>query len=61
MNKNEFAEIKGNYDDYGLGDLVLIFPNPDFEVANKSVSFKDAEKIFDEVLTVMTDEGVSKS
>jgi len=29
LNKNEFAEIKGNYDDYGLGDLVLIFPNPD--------------------------------
>lgn len=61
LNQNEFAEIKGNYDDFGLGDLVLVFPNPDFNCPNKEVRFHEAEKIFDEVLTVMTDEGVSKT
>jgi hypothetical protein len=62
LNKNEFSEFKGFYDDLGFGDLVLIFPNPDFEgVANRGVKFKEAEKIFDEILTVMSDDGVSKS
>lgn len=61
LNHNEFEEMKGNYDDWGLGDLCLVFPNPDFNCPNKAVTFKQAEKDFDEILTVMTDEGVSKS
>ena len=62
LNENEFAEIKGNYNDYGLGDLIILFPNPDDdEIENKAIEFREAEKVFDEILTVMTDEGISKS
>ena len=61
MNGMEYSELKGNYDDYSFGDLVLVFPNPDGELKGHGVTFRDAEKHFDEVLTVMTDEGVSKS
>lgn len=39
----------------------MVFQNPDSEECeNKAVTFKQAELVFDEVLTVMTDEGVSK-
>ena len=30
LNPCEFAEIKGFYDDYNYGDLVIQFPNPDY-------------------------------
>ncbi|CAD8105641.1 unnamed protein product [Paramecium primaurelia] len=61
LNPNEFAEVKGTYDDYNIGDLAIIFQNPDSDnCENKPISFKDAVKIYDEMLTVMTDE-VSKS
>lgn len=61
LNPNEFAEIRGSYDDYNMGDLVIVFPNPDQDVPNRAVTFKEAELTFDDILTVMTDEGVSKS
>jgi anoctamin-10 len=61
LNPNEFAEVKGTYDDYNIGDLAVIFQNPDNELCvNRPVLFKEAEKTYDEMLTVMTDE-VSKS
>ena len=61
LNPNEFGEIKGAYDDYNIGYLVMVFQNPDHEsVANKPVTFKEAENVIDNILTVM-DEGVSKS
>ena len=40
----------------------MVFPNPDHpNITNKYVNFREAEKLYDEVLTVMTNEGVSKS
>ena len=27
-----------------FGDVVIIFPNPDFECPDKPITFKDAEK-----------------
>ena len=62
LNQNEFAEIKGNYDDYGFGDLTIVFPNPDHEdTVDIAVDFKEAENTFDNSLTVLSDEGVSKA
>jgi anoctamin-10 len=31
LNPAEFQEIKNTYDDYNLGDLAIVFPNPDYE------------------------------
>ena len=64
LNPNEFAEIKGAYDDYNVGDIAIIFYNPDNEaciIEQRAVEFKEAEEAFEKILTVMTDEGVSKS
>ncbi|CAD8122625.1 unnamed protein product [Paramecium sonneborni] len=58
---NEFTKVKGTYDDYNIGDLAVIFYNLDTDnCENKPISFKDAVKIYNEVLTIITDE-VSKS
>lgn len=58
--------MKGFYDDFNMGDLVIVFQNPDFQdgeglLKDRGVTFREAEDVFDKVLTVMTDEGVSKS
>lgn len=40
---------------------MIVFLNPDHvDTQNKAVTFKDAEKVYDEILTIMTNEGVSK-
>jgi anoctamin-10 len=54
-------EIKGIYDDYNLGDLIIVFQNPDADgVKNIPITFKEAEKIYDDVLTQKNDD-VSES
>lgn len=66
MNGLEFEELK-SYDDFNFSDLILSFPNPDHEKhitlykKNNGIKFKDAEKIFDDMLTVLSDEGSSKA
>lgn len=53
LNENEFEEIKNVYSDFGMGDLVLVFPNPDAEgVANKAINFKTALNIYEDMLNV---------
>ncbi|CAD8121664.1 unnamed protein product [Paramecium sonneborni] len=61
LNPNEFQEMKHIYGDCNIGDVVIVFPNPDDEEAQVGeVTFMDAEKVFDKFITVITDE-VSKS
>ncbi|CAD8202207.1 unnamed protein product [Paramecium octaurelia] len=61
LNPNEFEEMKHIYEDCNIGDLVIVFPNPDDEDAPAGeVTFLEAEKVFDKFITVITDE-VSKS
>ena len=42
LNQAEFEEIKRNYDDFNLGDVVIEFPNPDNKNAcpNKDITYK---------------------
>ncbi|CAD8200754.1 unnamed protein product [Paramecium pentaurelia] len=61
LNPNEFQEMKHIYGDCNIGDLVIVFPNPDDEEALAGeITFLEAEKVFDKFITVITDE-VSKS
>lgn len=61
LNPNEFEEIRGAYDDYNLGDLILVFQNPDHDdTPNKPVPYHLAETVIDNILTVL-DENVSKT
>jgi hypothetical protein len=59
LEEDEFAELKGKYDDFGLGDLVIVFQNPDYEgkdkVENRGVKFKDAMKVYDTTLSVINE------
>lgn len=53
--------MKHIYGDCNIGDLVIVFPNPDDEEALAGeITFLEAEKVFDKFITVITDE-VSKS
>ncbi|CAD8148836.1 unnamed protein product [Paramecium octaurelia] len=57
LNPAEFQEIQDIYEDYNIGDLAIVFPNPDYEgYTQKAVTFNEAATIFDEILTVMTEE-----
>lgn len=63
LNKFEFDEIKRNYNDYNIGDILLVFPNPDQENFAKVFSkpafirFQDAELVFDSHLRVISENG----
>ena len=63
LNTFEFEEMHRNYNDYGIGDLLLIFPNPDKTDYQKAFSkpafikFSDAEAVFDNNLRVIQENG----
>lgn len=43
--------MKDIYEDYNIGDLVIVFPNPDAEgIKNAPITYKEAEKLYDETL-----------
>jgi hypothetical protein len=47
-----------------LGDVVICFPNPDhpmYAENNKVIDYKVAEKVFDECLVIVSDDGISKA
>lgn len=55
--------MQRNYNDYNLGDLLLVFPNPDKPDHAKAFSkpafirFTDAEFVFDNYLKVLSENG----
>ena len=57
----ELTEIKQNYQDFMIGDYLMIFPNPDF-VNNKKqpVTYKEALEIYDKALTGKSHETMNK-
>ncbi|KRX07124.1 hypothetical protein PPERSA_09338 [Pseudocohnilembus persalinus] len=58
----EFEELQQYYNDYNIADLVIEFPNPDQQglLKNEPIKFEEAEKIFDNMLTVIGRDGQSK-
>lgn len=44
--------MKDIYEDYNIGDLVIVFGNPDVEgFKNVPITYKEAEKFYDETLS----------
>ncbi|CAK70527.1 unnamed protein product (macronuclear) [Paramecium tetraurelia] len=61
LNPNEYNEMQDIYEDYNMGDLVIVFPNPDADgVKNPPITYKEAEKFYDETLAQKNDD-VSES
>ncbi|CAD8114697.1 unnamed protein product [Paramecium sonneborni] len=61
LNPNEYSEMQDIYEDYNMGDLVIVFPNPDGDgVKNPAITYKEAEKFYDETLAQKNDD-VSES
>lgn len=52
-----------NYNDYNMGNILLVFPNPDKPDHAKAfakppfVKFSDAEEVFDSFLRVIQENG----
>lgn len=63
LNKFEMDEMQRNYNDYNIGDLLLVFHNPDKTDHAKAFSkppfirFADAETVFDSYLRVLSENG----
>lgn len=66
LNKFEFEEMQRNYNDYNLGDFLLIFPNPDKPDYLKAfpkpgfTRFSEAEAVYDNYLRVLSKDGFTK-
>ncbi|CAD8205990.1 unnamed protein product [Paramecium pentaurelia] len=58
----EYQELLDVYSDYNIGELVLKFPNPDWEkMVDRPVDIKEADKVFSSQLAISAEGGVPQS
>lgn len=58
LTKQELMDLRKNYSDLSIGDFAIVFNNPDTMKDNKPIGLQDALKIYDNVLTVITDDPI---
>ena len=57
----ELIELKNHYQDFTIGDYVIIFSNPDYQAKkNRPVSYREALEVFDKSLTGKLQESSGK-